>query len=58
MLPDNVASSIEYVSSDWVAVEVSAVAGISSDWVAVEVSAVLVVLPECTWVERLQLARP
>ena len=38
-----VASELEYVSSDWV---------------AVEVSAVLVVLPECTWVERLQLARP
>jgi hypothetical protein len=42
-----VASSLEYVSSDWVAVQVSAVAVVLSDWVAVRVSAVAVVLPEC-----------
>ena len=41
------ASVLEYVSSDWVAVEVCAVAGVSSDWVAVEVSAVAGVSSEC-----------
>jgi hypothetical protein len=40
-----VESELENVLSD--SVEMSAVAGVSSDWVAVEMSAVLVVLSEC-----------